>query len=100
MPATVSTSGNTARINLAGEFDFSTQDELKQAFEKAVSSSAPEIQIDMRNTVFIDSSVIRLILKFHDSSRKNKKPLSIINCNERIYEIFTIGGFDQIFDIR
>jgi len=100
MPVTIATSGNVVRINFAGEFDFSSQDELKQAFAEALSSSAPEIQINMQNTLFVDSSIIRLLLKLHDSARKNQKSLSITNCNERIYEIFTIGGFDQIFDIQ
>ena len=100
MPATISTSGNIARINLAGEFDFSSQDELKQMFEKALNVSTQAIQINMQNTVFIDSSIIRLILKFHDTAQKNKKSLVITNCNERIYEIFTIGGFDQVVDIQ
>jgi len=100
MPATISTSGNIARINLAGEFDFSSQDELKQVFEKAIAAAPQAIHIDMQNATFIDSSVIRMFLKLHDTARKNKKSLSIVNCNERIYEIFTIGGFDQIFDIQ
>lgn len=100
MPAIISTSGNVTRINLSGEFDFSAQDELKQVFENAIGASAPEIQIDMRQTAFIDSSVIRMLLRLHDTAKKNKKSLSIVNCNERIYEIFVIGGFDQIFDIH
>ena len=100
MPATLSTSENFAQINLVGEFDFASQDELKQMFEKALSVSAQAIQINMQNTVFIDSSVIRLILRFHDTARKNKKSLVITNCNERIYEIFTIGGFDRVVDIQ
>lgn len=97
MPATISTSGNVARINLAGEFYFSSQAELKQIFEKALSASAQAIQIDMQKTIFIDSSIIRFFLKLNDNARKNNKTLTIINCNERIYQIFTIGGFDQIF---
>jgi anti-anti-sigma factor len=100
MPATILTSGNVAQINLAGEFDFSSQDELKQIFEKALGAAAQAIQINMQNTDFIDSSIIRLILKFHDTARKNKKSLVITNCSERIYEIFTIGGFDQVVDIQ
>ncbi len=100
MPATITTSGNVVRINLAGEFDFSSQDELKQVFDQALSASSPAIQINMQDTAFIDSSVIRLILRLHDAARKNKKSLSINHCNERIYEIFAIGGFDQIFDIQ
>jgi anti-anti-sigma factor len=100
MPAALSTLGHTARINLAGEFDFSSQEELKQVFDKALNAAVEDIQIDMQQTAFIDSSVIRLLLKLNDNAEKNKKPLSIIHCNERIYEILTIGGFDQIFDIH
>ncbi len=100
MPATISTTGNVTQINLSGEFDFSSQDELKQVFEKAINAAATEIQLDLQRTNFIDSSVIRLFLKLHDSARKNNRSLSLIHCNERIYEIFAIGGFDQIFDIR
>jgi anti-anti-sigma factor len=100
MPATVSTSGNVARIDLSGEFDFSTQDHLKQVFDKALNTSASEIYIDMKNTLFIDSSVIRSLLKLHEIAKQYKKSLTIVNCNERIFEILTIGGFDQIFDIR
>ena len=100
MPATVSASGNVARILLPGEFDFSSQEELKRVFDKAITMATQEIQLDMTDTVFIDSSVIRSILKLHDSARKNKKSLTIMNCSERIYEIFTIGGFDEVFNIQ
>lgn len=99
MPATISTSGNIARINLAGEFDFSSQDELKQVFEKAIAA-AQTIHLDMQHATFIDSSVIRMFLKLNETARKNGKSLVILNCSERIYEIFAIGGFDQIFDIQ
>ena len=100
MPATISTSGNITRINLSGEFDFSSQDDLKQIFDKALDTSANEIHIDMKNTIFIDSSVIRAFLKLRETAKRHKKSLTIMNCNERIFEILTIGGFDQIFDIR
>ena len=100
MPATISTSANSARVKLSGEFDFSTQEELKQVFEKALAVATQAIQIDMQDTIFIDSSVIRIFLKMHETAKRSKKSLTIVNCNERIYEIFTIGGFDQIFDIR
>jgi anti-anti-sigma factor len=100
MPATISTSGNIARINLAGEFDFSSQDELKQVSEKALAADTQVIHIDMQQATFIDSSVIRMFLKLNDTARKNSKSLVIMNCNERIYEILAIGGFDQVFDIR
>ena len=100
MPATISTSGNVTQINLSGEFDFSTQDALNGVFDKALDTTANEICIDMQNTLFIDSSVIRMLLKLQETTKRHKKFLTIMNCNERIFEILSIGGFDQIFDIR
>lgn len=100
MPITVSTSGNITRINLTGEFDFSSQDELNGVFAEALNAATNKIHLDMKNTLFIDSSVIRMFLKLNERVKKQKKSLEIVNCNERIFEIFTIGGFDQIFDIR
>jgi len=100
MSATVSTSGNTAHIHLSGDFDFSTQEELNAAFETALSSAANGIEIDMEEATFIDSSVIRIFLKLHEATRKNNKSLAIRNCNEHILEIFSIGGFDKIFDVQ
>jgi anti-anti-sigma factor len=100
MSATISTSGNIARINLAGEFDYSTQENLNGVFDKALNSPANEICIDMQKTLFIDSSIIRMLLKLHDTTRRSKKSLTLVNCSARIMEILTIGGFDQILDIR
>ena len=51
MPATISTTGNVTQINLSGEFDFSSQDELKQVFDKAINAAATEIQLDLVQAV-------------------------------------------------
>ncbi len=97
---TLAASGSATRILLEGDFDFSAQEVLKQAVEQAVNSPARRIEVDMEQTTFIDSSVIRLFLKLSDAAKKNQKSLAIVNCNERIREIFVIGGFDQIFEIN
>jgi anti-anti-sigma factor len=100
MSAMVSTSGSTVSIHLTGDFDFSTQDELSAAFNQALESEQGAIEIDMKQVTFIDSSVIRMFLKLNESARKQKKSLAIRNCNEHIHEIFSIGGFDKIFDVQ
>ena len=100
MSATVSVSRNTARIGLAGELDYSTQSDLKQAFDQALETNTDEIEIDLKNTTFIDSSFLRMLIKLREGAAKSGKSLTIINCSEHILEIFAIGGFDQIFNIR
>ena len=100
MTVKVSTSGNTASIEMTGDFDFSTQEILKQAFEEAIHAPSKKIEVNMAETTFIDSSVIRMFLKLSDAVKKNKKSMALVHCNERIREIFVIGGFDQIFEIN
>jgi anti-anti-sigma factor len=100
MPATIARTGNVAQLGLLGDFDFSSQEELRLAFEQVISAPETEIEIDMRMTSFIDSSVIRMFLKLRDMAERSNKSLTIVNCSDRIAEIFAIGGFDQIFNIR
>ena len=100
MPARVERTGEIARIILSGDFDFSTQGNLADAIDQAVAmTGVKEIRVDMTQATFIDSSVIRALLKLQERATAAKKPLSIWNCNDHIREIFSIGGFDQMFVI-
>ena len=98
MPAIVEIRGEIARIILSGDVDFSTQENLGNAIDQALSVDlAKEIQVDMTDVTFIDSSGIRSLLKLQENAAAKDKSLSIWNCNEHIREIFVIGGFDQMF---
>ena len=101
MPAKVEITGEIARIILSGDMDFSTQTNLGDAIDQALSTElAKEIHVDMTHATFIDSSVIRALLKLREIAIAHDKPLSIWNCNDQIREIFVIGGFDQMFVIH
>jgi anti-anti-sigma factor len=100
MSATLTTTSNTAHIRLSGNFDFSRQEELKTVFEQATQTESHTIKVDMEKVSFIDSAVIRLLLKLREAANRHKKSLVIVRCTERVGEIFAIGGFDKIFDIR
>ena len=101
MPAKVEITGEIARIILSGDLDFSTQENLGDAIDQALSIElTKEIHVDMTDATFIDSSVIRALLKLREIAIARDKSLSIWNCNEQIREIFMIGGFDQMFVIH
>ena len=98
MPARVEFTGDIARLILSGDFDFSTQEVLGSAIDEILSANAiRDIRVDLVEATFIDSSVIRALLKLREAALANGKSLSLWNCNEYIREIFTIGGFDQLF---
>lgn len=98
MPATVEFTGDIARLALSGDFDFSSQEDLSNAINEILNANAiREIHVDLIDATFIDSSVIRALLKLREAALAGGKSLSLWNCNEYIREIFTIGGFDQLF---
>jgi anti-anti-sigma factor len=99
MSVEITTTGNIANIALSGDFDFSHQESLQAAFEEALKHKPDQIEFDFASVTFIDSSVIRMLLKLSDAAQRNKASLAIVHCSERIREIFVIGGFDQIFKI-
>lgn len=98
MPARVEFTGDVARLILSGDFDFSTQEDLGRAIDEILSANAiREIRVDLVEATFIDSSVIRALLRLREAALEDRKSLSLWNCNDYIREIFTIGGFDQLF---
>ena len=98
MPATVEFTGDIARLVLSGDFDFSTQEDLSSAIDELLSANAiRDIHVDLIDATFIDSSVLRALLRLRESALQGGKSLSIWNCNDQIREIFAIGGFDQLF---
>jgi anti-anti-sigma factor len=101
MPANVELTGSIARIILSGNLDFSTQEQLVAAIDQSLSvDAAKEIQVDMTDATFIDSSAIRALLNLQGMAKGKGKSVSIWNCNEQIRETFAIGGFDRMFVLR
>jgi anti-anti-sigma factor len=100
MSVTITSSGRVTSIHLAGDLDYSNQEQVETAFEQALNGKPNQIQIDLKEATFIDSSVIRTFLKLHDQAKRNRSSMTIVNCSDHIREIFTIGGFDQIFEIN
>lgn len=101
MAAKVESNGEIARIILSGNFDFSTQADLTAVIDEALGlEQVKEIRVDMTDATFIDSSVIRALLKLQERARVGNKSLSIWNCNDHVREIFVIGGFDRMLAIH
>lgn len=98
MTITVEFTGTAARIVLAGGIDYATQEEFKNANRQALSAEGVhEIQVDFAQATFLDSSGIRSLLVLHKEANAAGRSLVLMNCNDRLREIFEIGGFDKMF---
>jgi stage II sporulation protein AA (anti-sigma F factor antagonist) len=101
MSVTIGFEGNTANIVLSGNIDYSMQEEIRTANQKALSNEqVKEICVDFREVTFLDSSVIRALLTLQKEADARGKSLVLLNCKDNTREVFEIGGFDRMFNFR
>lgn len=101
MSVSVKINDNVASIILSGGIDYGTQDEFKKANKQALSAQGiTEILVDFTNANFLDSAGIRSLLILHKEADETGRSLFLINCNQTMYEIFEIGGFDKVFKFK
>jgi stage II sporulation protein AA (anti-sigma F factor antagonist) len=92
--------GAIATIILSGGIDYSTQDQVRNAIDTALSSDGvQEICADFSGVTFMDSSGIRALVVLQKKASEQGKTLVLKNCSKSIRELFEIGGFDQMFTI-
>lgn len=100
MSIAVDFDGSIARITLSGEIDYSTRDDLQRETSRALAGEhIKEIQVDLAEVTFLDSSGIRALLTLQKQASRGEKSVVLLNCNRRILEIFAISGFDKMFTI-
>ena len=98
MPITVEINGKTAVIKLTGGIDYSMQDAFQEANDQALAANeADKIVVDFTEATFLDSAGIRALITLKKSSDELGKAMVITNCNETVFKIFEIGGFDTMF---
>lgn len=101
MPVTeqLSADGQTLTIKIQGRFDFSVHQEFRSAYESQKQKSQQYI-IDLRDTVYLDSSALGMLLLLRDHAGGVTSRIKIVNPNHDIRKILTISNFGQLFAIE
>ncbi len=93
-----STDGSVLTILIQGRFDFSSHQEFRDSYEH--DESIKEYLIDMRETTYLDSSALGMLLLLRDFAGGDHANVSITNCNSDVKKILTISNFEQLFAIK
>lgn len=81
-------------INPNSEVDYTSIDEITVLIKKGIESGYKQIFIDMKNLIFIDSSVLGKLI----SATKQVK-VSLLNLNDNISKLLLLTGVFNYFDI-
>lgn len=101
MPITTEINDKTAIIKLSGGIDYSMQNAFKEANDQALAANeVTNIEVDFKDASFLDSAGIRALISLKKTADELGKTLLIKNCNETIFQIFEIGGFNTMFTFQ
>jgi anti-sigma B factor antagonist len=84
--------GDPPVLQIDGDIDLATADQLRGALEEALSSE-PNVVIDMARVTFFDAAGIRALLQAAES-RNGKGPLQIINAPRVAWVLELVGLSD------
>lgn len=92
-----SSDGKKVTIHVSGRFDFAAHQEFLRAY-KQHPRGEKAFAVDLKNTEYMDSSAMGMLLQLRDYGAKDQA-MELINGNEGVREILRIANFDKIFKV-
>jgi anti-sigma B factor antagonist len=92
----ISAEESATRLDVAGELDVSTVDQLREALEQLGVEGA-ELRLDLGGVTFMDSSGIRALMEADAAARANGHTLSITRPSRQVRRILeAVGVWDEM----
>ena len=89
--------GDPPVLQVDGEIDMSTADQLRRALEETLSAN-PEAVIDMAGVTFFDAAGLRVVLQFA-ACRNGSGPLRLTNAS-RVARVLELVGLRDLPSIH
>jgi anti-anti-sigma factor len=93
-----SSDGQELTILIQGRFDFGAHQEFRNAYER-VDSTPQRYVVDLKDTSYLDSSALGMLLLLRDHAGGDSAQISLLNCNPDVRKILAISNFEQLFRI-
>ena len=80
--------GGRVRIVPVGELDLATAPEVDEALRAAANLDHQGIALDLREVIFMDSSGLRLILRWNAAARDEGRSFGVIRGDDVVQRVF------------
>jgi anti-sigma B factor antagonist len=99
MHITTSNSEGVTVLEVTGEVDLSTADELRDAGTAALTPYGGTVRIDLAGVTFMDSTGLAALIAVYQHAGDRHRVL-VQNPRPNVQRLFEITGLDQIFAPR
>lgn len=86
-------------IRISGKFIFKMYKEFSHVY-LGTKGKYDKYILDMKETKYMDSSILGMLLQMREYLDTSKDNIHIINCNPYLMSIFKISNFDRLFTIK
>lgn len=93
-----SNDGKQFIIRVKGKFDFGLVQQFRQSYAD-IADEPTAVVVDFRETEYIDSCALGMLLNMRKSLGAGERPLYLVNCRPEIRNILEIARFDKLFHI-
>lgn len=97
--SSLSDKGDVLTIVVQGRFDFSALQLFRNSYEK-ISPKPNKFIIDLRESDYLDSSALGMLLALRDYAGGDSANINIVNCNPDIKKILVITKLDELFTVN
>ena len=95
----ISPDGTKLTIAIKGRFDFAKHQDFRAAYEGSAYKPASSVVVDLKDTTYVDSSALGMLLLLRDHAGGDDADIRVINSNLDVRKILAISNFDKLFDI-
>lgn len=97
MQANVSNRDGKTFIVLQGRFDFNAHREFRDAVDQALKNAGRDMQVDLGEVDYLDSSALGMLLMLRDKAKNASKEVSIANAKGAVKQVLDIANFGKLF---
>jgi anti-sigma B factor antagonist len=100
MQIDVRDASDVCTISPRGELDLRTAPQLDGAIIEAVEGNCSDIEVDLRNLTFMDSTGLRIVTLAYERCQERGKTFSILPEPPRVQRVFEITGLIEMLPFR
>lgn len=99
MQTNVTSRDGSTVIVLQGRFDFNSHREFRDAVDRALKESAPEIKVDLGGVDYLDSSALGMLLMLRDKAKGAGKSVALASARGSVKQVIEIANFGKLFTL-
>lgn len=87
-------------VGVDGRLDQSLNPKLEETLNELLDNGSFHLVVDLTQTTYINSGGLRCLVSAWRRAKANEGTLALCGLNSRLQEIFSMVGFDKVFDIH